>query len=508
MFSEELAGSRSRKRQEDARARRRQLKQQQQQRKDSESVAAQKTPDSSAVAISSVGSVAVGASVVVGAETSLEKASVSAPMSDVPSPVAAVGNATASKSSAVEKALEQRWLRQELQLRHKAATTVQSFYRAHISNVRLLSVQGSLLAQRLKDVGTLRTLIKAKKAADYVPPPATVTCLVRQLIFVTKTIPYKGRSPRVAIRGQEDTKRLQLVLEYLLMPGIVCLDQNLDPVVTWIETAAGRTRFVEILRLCVVVTTTISTSPEVLHAVDTFFRMILGVSPGVSVRDLIVQEARHLLPATPYENAISTSTCGAPLDLVQILRRHLLFASGPPIPVDTSMGRERCFSEKERAQNDTLFQLILDAIQTSNAGSERRRLQSRFASDILSVPLLTWRLSSTSVTRLVKVESNSDTQPLLAELLSSFVEEHAAALSLGTVSSVLPYADVPLTICPATNTQCLLANLVQMGRISPSINASVPDKLDYECKFSAENGNLCFILKRLTISIVLSLHSG
>jgi ubiquitin-protein ligase E3 C len=64
-------------------------------------------------------------------------------------------------------------------------------------------------------------------------------------------------------------------------------------------------------------------------------------------------------------------------------------------------------------------------------------------------------------------------------MLKSFAQQHAEALSAGMIASTLPSCDVPMISCPATPTQSLLANIVQIGRICPSLNGSDPSKIYY-----------------------------
>ena len=471
MFAEELKSNASRKRQEEARARRRQLKQQ-----------LQKKEVSRAVLETSIG--------------------VSSPSQPAPSPsfqpeptVCAVAvTETIAKPSAVAAALEQRQLRQEQQQNKKSAVAIQSFYRAHRSNCNLIAGQASQLSQRLNDLLTLRALILQKTAAEYVVPPATATVLVRQLLFVTKSLPYRRRGSHTKLRSPEDSTRLQQVLQCVLLPGILGKDDCLDPMLTWTEGKEGYIRSMKLLRLCfVAVTSRPVQSSETMSTVDSFLRAVLGISG--TARGAIVDQCRVTLPAmtastVAYSPPLDKKTMivppyalfGSSLDITGMLRYHLLFASGDPIPSDSAKRREACISVKERGQNDLLFQLTLDAVQSARTGAERQRLHARFVTEILTVPLLTWKVSAASISRLLALDNSSAARPpVMMVMLASFVEQYASSLSAGNLASILPAVDVPMTSCPATAVQCLLANLIQMGRICPSINGSDASKIDYQC---------------------------
>ena len=55
--------------------------------------------------------------------------------------------------------------------------------------------------------------------------------------------------------------------------------------------------------------------------------------------------------------------------------------------------------------------------------------------------------------------------------------------------NVLP-TDIPLDKCPAPIDLCFLANLIQLGRICPSVNASDRDRLDVNGKCYAKSYNV------------------
>lgn len=492
MFAEELKGNTARKRQDEVRARRRQLKQQQQKKEQEkkEDVATTTIPSSEATSIATIPT--PSASVV------REETSFRAPATE-----------SSAKPSAVATALQQRQLRQEQQLKQKSAVTIQSTYRAYHSNSRLVQEQALLLSQRLKDLETLRNLILQKTNVEYVPPPATATVLARQLLFLTKSIPWKRadgtRNTETVLRNPtDDASRLQQTLQYVLLPGIIGKDDNLDPILTWMDDSRGRMRLMELLRLCFVTLATKTVhSSKVFVAIESFLN-----SPATSS---IVEQCRVMLPTIYSSDAVFSpppiadklkrnilpfSLTGSPLDIIHILRYQLLFGCGKPIPSDAEKRRESCVPAKQREKNDVLFRLTLDAVQSAGAGVERRRLQSRFVADILMVPLLTWKVSIDCISKLLVPDSTTHrSPPVFLAMLKSFVQQHAEAISSGTIASTLPSLDVPMTLCPATSTQCLLANMVQIGRICPSLNGSDASQICYTGE--------CMILTRGSMGLVL-----
>jgi hypothetical protein len=474
MFAEELSGNSSKKRQDEARARRRQLKQQQTQQKQ------QQLRPQPAVTLP------------VAAFTSNLSSNVSHPLLIPPAAQTEItvvdSDPSSLKSSAVQNALQQRQLRQKSQMEIKSVVRIQAFYRAHRSNSALLESQAQLLSMRLKDLIVLNGLLKQKTNDEYVPPPATASLLVLQLLFLNRTLPYKG--PRsVVIRSHDDVTRIQQVLQYVVLPGVRGADANLDPILPWPPT-----RLMELMRLALVASVRPGVTDSTLSVIDAFFRTLIGTEKGMA-RQSVVEEARHhLFPVTPLQYAAQGQgdseasknsrkkpypheRVGSTLDLLLILRHHLLFSKGDPIPENSTRLRETFFTAEEKRQTDILFLLAVDGI--ISARFEPFRLHSRFLAEILTAPLLTWRTSIKSTTKLL---SGSPIPNFLA-MLSSVTTQHAATLSAGKIGTLLPTVDVPLTACPATASQCLLANLVQVGRACPLINGCARTNYDLAALF-------------------------
>ena len=472
MFSEELGGNTTKRRQEEARARRRQLKQQQQKQAEQQKAHEAATASIAATAPSSVNP----------PNTSL------APVD--PTPI--LPPSLDAKPSAVANALQQRQIRAQAQQHRKAIVTIQSFYRAHQSNCDLLSQQSTILQQRLKDIGTLRDLLKQKANTDYIPPPATSTALVQQLLFLTKSVPYKRKvdapSSVVKFRDQSDPLKLSLLLQYVILPGIESPDENVNPFFVWMQSLQGLVRLESLLRLCLVAATMPHVDSKVLVSVTAFLQAVL-VAQDSKTPSTIVQKHRSLLvSSSPSPTAERKSTqknkhqphakTGSNLDIFCILRYHLLYCTGgpDPIPPASSKLRERCIPEKDRSQADALFQLVLQ-VTLSSLNAERRRLSLRFVSEIFTIPLLPWKISATSTSKLLAPVHNTNSMVLI-HMLETFVDHHGPVLSVGKVDLVLA-SDTSLTSCPATSSQSLLANLIQISRVSTKLNGSNISQLDF-----------------------------
>jgi hypothetical protein len=473
MFSEELGGNTTKRRQEEARARRRQLKQEQQKQAEQ-----QKAHE------------AATASIAATAPSSVQPPNASLAPVD---PTQILPISSDAKPSAVANALQQRQIRAQAQQHRKAIVTIQSFYRSHRSNRDLLTRQSTLLQQRLKDIGTLRDLLKQKANTDYIPPPATSTALVQQLLFLSKSIPYKRKADAppsvVKFRNQSDPLKLSQLLQFVILPGIKSPDENINPFFVWMQSRQGLARLESLLRLCLVAATMPHVDIKVLGSATSFLQAVL-VAQDSKTPSTIMQKYRSLLVSSftqsPTVETKSTqrnkpqphAKTGSNLDIFCILRYHLLYCTGgpDPIPPASSKLRERCIPEKDRAQADALFQLVLQ-VTLSSSDTERCQLFLRFVSEIFTIPLLPWKISATSTSKLLAPVHNTNSMVLI-QILETFVDHYGPVLSAGKVNSVLA-SDTSLTSCPATSSQSLLANLIQISRVSTKLNGSNISQLDF-----------------------------
>jgi ubiquitin-protein ligase E3 C len=496
MFAEELGGNATRRRQEEAKAKRRQLKQQQQKKAQQQQQQQKNASSASAATPPTTGAATATAT----ANAPVQKEANVASIPSTMPPVIATVPAENGKSSAVAIALQQRQQRHAAQNQQKSSIKIQSFYRTHRSNCNLLRHQSTLLDQRLTDLSTLRDLLKQNaNTTDYVPPPATSTALCLQLLFLTKMIPYnrrEGTARFVKLRDPlKDPKKVQKIMDLVILPGIYSPDENVNPFVVWLQSREGKLRLESLLRVCLVTATSPNVDDQVLKKCMKF---VLAVTvPRTNepkVHPSILNACRSMLLSElpPGTDAKATNTkkkqpqrharLGSSLDLISILRFHLLYSTGgpQPIPPTSDKLRESCIPAKHRTQADALFQAVLEAVQETSNLSERRNLFLRFVSEILTVPLLTWKTSDTSTSKLlVRDTQNNNNKLLLVSLIENFTDHYGDILTAGDIELIL-CNDTSLTSCPATPTQCLLANTIQIGRSCIKLNGSDVSKLDYE----------------------------
>lgn len=495
MFAEELEGNSSRKKQEDARARRRKLKLQQEQKKKAAERAKQQKEAAIATAINADGNGSAFSTPLATVPKSLP--STTAVSADVEFPTANTGG----KSAAVANALQQRQERQQAQQQVNATMKIQSFYRAHRSNSNLLVDQANLLTKRLQDLNTLATILRQQANGNsqvYIPPPATATALCQQLIFLTKSLPYKSSQIRVVKlrRKLDDPILLQQIIRLVLLPGIGSHDENTNPLLVWIQTKSGQIRLEGVLRVLLVTITTLNVAQEVQMACHDFLAAVLGTSTDKTVPPKVVTYCAKELkllssaapsPPTTQPTAQSLRTqpkpisiLGSSLDLVSLLRFHLLYTIGgnEPIPKGAEQSREDCISSLHKKHADALFSVVLGATMKSETFDNQRQLYLRIVSDLLAIPLLTWKVKDSLDLLLSKKVDGSKERIFLIVLLDNFAHHYGEQLTVGQIGATLR-SDTSLIICPATNTQCLLANLLQIGRLSPHLNGYQQSKLDF-----------------------------
>jgi len=517
MFAEELGGNASRKRQEENRARRRKLKQEQLKKKNDEQ------------------------------KNQTQDLTVNSPVSTVTKSVVDVAPATAASTvaankqpSVVEIATAQRQQRHEVQVQRKACIKIQSFYRTHISNCLLINEQTMLLNKRLQDLSMLTSILKEKSNTDYIPPQQTVTALCQQTIFLTRSIPYQRKTNQhlqmyIRLRDtKRDSKFVQQIFDLVLNPGLTSNEGHINPFAVWIQSHEGKLRIQYMMRLALVVATDPLVDSTVWKSCLNFIR-IVTVSKSMSTNNpqsnndknnsinnitasivefchpLVFEKTTEQPAASSSLRSIATrsiATMSASLDLISLLRNHLLYTTGgAPNPLTSTKLRESCISSKQREQADILFQTVILVIQSTKKGSNVRNrnnntivrrskqdiskqpvpeleeiLMLRFFSVILTIPLLTWKVSDASIKILFSYRQDSFSQQnqlYLLSLIGTFTNVHREIMNNGDVESVL-CQDLPLKKAGATPIQCLLANMVQLGSSCVQLNGSKPDKLDFE----------------------------
>ena len=150
-------------------------------------------------------------------------------------------------NSAVEAALEQRLIRQNQQLVVRSAIKIQSTYRGLFSRKQTRDEQIRIFDQRISDINTLMSILRTQKVSSvYAPPPATVSLLVSQFLFL-----YPLQTIDQPILYCTDTwKRFGDLLRLVINPGLSSIDadENSNALLPWIQYYGGRRRLSLLLK--------------------------------------------------------------------------------------------------------------------------------------------------------------------------------------------------------------------------------------------------------------------
>ena len=150
------------------------------------------------------------------------------------------------------------------------------------------------------------------------------------------------------------------------------------------------------------------------------------------------------------------------IDFLYELRLILLQVGGKAIPANSEDMGERCISKNYREIADVFFCLAFDIVKQSNSS-----IALRFWSMILTVPLLTWKISQRSIGKLI-TSNDRTTQSFFLYGLDIFLRTNAKQISSIGLSSCLSSDD--LLVIPAPNSVIFLANLVQIGMKCSKLN--------------------------------------
>jgi len=522
MFTDELAGNPAKKRADEAKARRLRAKREKEakdlrkrnelDRQQREAAAAAALSGGENLAVSNDAGAASGIS---------SSSSVSHVDGDDHSATAIQATPISEALTAVQKAAEQRRLRAEARARVLAATSIQSFVRCKLVAAKARDGQRTIFDKRMSDLITLSSILKQSTKADYVPPPATVSIMASQFIFfacptaIRKHLPsgeIKLNSGSMVMEGR-DLPRWTKLVKNVLLPGVSSDDLDLDPLLPWMESFGGRRRLLKVLAMCV---TSISAKQNAARkspaksftfsdegstdkcycSVDSLLRAILRLNASKemntsgkysggarNVRNVVYQKSCSIL-MQPTNNG-STQPPEIPFicDLISSLRSLLLFGptrANPPIPGDAGRLREHCVTNDEKERASILFRLTVELISSMEVfGTDQMSLNclcSRFISEVMTVPLLTWKVRPASYEHLIE---GAKRVPRLVNYIHRYINMHADALSDGRVESVLDMSDVSLTSCPAPAVLCLLANLIQIGRTCEAISGVNPTVFHY-----------------------------
>mmetsp|Transcript_20160 Transcript_20160/g.43793 ORF Transcript_20160/g.43793 Transcript_20160/m.43793 type:complete len:1384 (-) Transcript_20160:144-4295(-) len=531
MFTDELAGNPAKKRAHEAKARRLRAKREKEakelrKRKELERREQEAAPATAVIANgeSSAGDIVPSSSSVsVGAGANTADAKTATPTAAAAPPPEAL--------TAAQKAAEQRKLRAEARARLSAATSIQSMIRSKMVAATAREDQRSIFDKRMSDLIALAGILKQSTKAEYVPPPATVSIMTTQFLFFACPTTIRKHHPSgeltlnsgSMVMEERDLSRWTKLVKNLLLPGVFSDNLDLDPLLPWMETTGGTARLQKVLNLCVssvsakqaqskkkkakgqspTKSLTSDSTYSCYSAVDSFLRTILRLNTskemgssvqyhGGSSRDIVYQKSRSILiqpstPKTTSQKDQNNEPCSC--DLITSLRSVLLYGStrkNPPIPGDAGRLRENCVTNDEKERASLLLRLVVDLIASLEThGADQMTLNclcSRFISEVMTVPLLTWKVSPSSYERLVHNPSKQGAKkvPPLVVYIHRFINLNADEVSDGRVESALNMSDVSLTSCPAPAVLCLLASLIQIGRTCEALHGMNPTVLHYK----------------------------
>ena len=429
--------------------------------------------------------------------------------------------------NAAQKAAEQRRIRAEARAKIAASKTIQSCVRSKLTASKVREQQRNIYDKRMSDLIALTAILKRSSTQEYVPPPATVSIMTTQFLFFAcpTTIRKNGSNGDIAfdngsfILEERDLSRWTKLVNHLLLPGILDTNLDLDPLLPWVESANGRKRLNDVLTLLIssVARRQIKAkkpfgatakansvgqdSNELLAAVDLILRALLRLKKSAYTggnRDIIHQKVCSLLiksSAPSYSNYCQPKSATANIqhqeyhkftpDLISSLRSLLLFGSNgvsEPIPPDAERMREDCMAKDEKCRADVLTKLIIDfiACMESGSGSDQEnqgRLCSRFVSEILTVPLFTWKVNLSPYESLI--QSQGLKPPPLVDYIRHFNNTFTNEVSDGRIAIALNMTDISLSTCPAPPVLCLLSNVIQIGNKCDTINGTIASKLHY-----------------------------
>jgi ubiquitin-protein ligase E3 C len=462
MFAEELGGNANRKKAEEAKERRKRLKELQQKK----------------AATSALPNVPVTQSIL--PETSAMEGNALTFSTSVinlsTKPVVATTISSISSNSkamtAVEKAAEQRQLRAALAAQQNAAVKIQATFRGFCSRSHQRMLHIRELEKKLCDVETLRTIILKKSPQSmttYILPTAMSTALVRQFLVVSR-IHVNCR------KGDETNTTHHLLLGQLLdlavIPGLENGggESDKNPIASWIDSSVGCYRLRQFLRCLLDHVFSNHLRKSSISVIRCLRALILGNSKLQS------HCRQSMFPKTIRDDDAAATTPSKDFntfDLIQNLRHYLICMRDKPIPMDAEVNREACFAHEAKNHSGVVMQLVLEIVQ--QLPQDRQYNQARLLQEILTVPLLAWRLSAPAINDLVSPSS----QPLLVTLLQSFTDEYASLLNMGQLEELLDSPDLPMTHCAASGSQRLLANLLQLSRLIPACNGAVVSKEDF-----------------------------
>ena len=509
MFAEELAGNPAKKRADEAKARRLRAKREKEAKDARKKKEEERRREAAAAASGEVVSAVDGSSA-----NAVSSSQPSAPANIIHTNIHPVSdtrnNATDKPPTAAQTAADQRKLRAELRHKHSCAILLQSLLRSRLISIRTRNEQRIIFDKRMSDLMSVKDILKTK-GVEYIPPPATVSMMVVQFLFFAWSYrPKQGIdvTERAVIMEEQYLIRWANLMRHVILPGVMSTTSDLDPLIPWIDSFLGKRRLMKLFGLCVTGISRRRNKQSISNGslnrkslyddLDLFLRRILrlekgsgGDSYGGDARDEVHLITKSLLfKPSPSCNIIPMDGEGN-CDLIQSLRYILLYGSdgkSAPIPLNADQLRDNCVAGDEKDRISTLFQLAVDYLTylVANGKSDASVFCSRFLVEVLTVPLLTWKVKPEAYEKILSTSKSRQYPPLIG-CIQSFIDLNPDKVSNCCIDEALEMNDVSLTTCPAPAVLCLLSNLIQLGKQCVTLNGSDRNKLHF--KAAAEYHN-------------------
>lgn len=155
-------------------------------------------------------------------------------------------SASTSVNTNVQKTIEQRQIRKNKQLLNVAVVKVQSTCRRGLSFRETVKAQSNIYDKRITDVMTLRTILaQTNNNVQYTPPPATAAIMTTQFLFLFDRVSKINHQMVVNLWTQ-----LNDLLRYILMPGLTSSNDDMNPILPWLDDRFGQHRILRLYLAC------------------------------------------------------------------------------------------------------------------------------------------------------------------------------------------------------------------------------------------------------------------
>jgi len=481
MFAEELSSNAARKRQAEARSRRRQLKQKEKEREkrkleqnkqnivDSACSALPSPTLEHAPILSESDGNATPNNKSPNEESTRNKTSTKSVLSS--SDISSETSSGLKQPTAIERAAQQRRIRQQKKACNDKATKIQAAFRANRSFHKSIQNERQSFDKKMSDFSALLSILKQHQKSPekssspmnplYIPPPATSTDLTIQLLFFANK----------ETLSREDHNRLNLLIQFVLLPGIQTNDKQMQTIQVWIQTKVGRRRLEKIIRVC-------------LNQLSTYPYKVEKKNHGCATpnQDKYPITFQFLLSLFKIEGDLGNHIHRILYDsnkigLIFKLRTALMGKEGSLLRIKAA----ESITKQEKYCMDLIFRLVLDVV--LHHGKNDFNLLQIFFKEIFTIPLLTWKIDPNILLQNHNSQYSNSQCPFLSMMSIFMLHYRSFLLNDGYFDNILP--KIELNKCPAPPTLCLLANLVQIGRLCNNTNALHSSLFDWKGEISA-----------------------